>query len=73
MQDECLKPELFNHLIEAKIIIENWRRHYNTERPHTSLGYRPPAPETFHPADPACAVWRLQPDRPSLGANPMVT
>lgn len=73
LQDECLKPELFNHLIEAKIIIENWRCHYNTVRPHTSLGYRPPAPKTIRPADPASAVWRLQPDRPSIGANLMVT
>lgn len=73
LQDECLKPELFNHLIEAKIIIENWRCHYNTVRPHTSLGYRPPAPETIRPADPASAVWRLQPNRPSIGANLMVT
>ncbi len=73
LQDECLKPELFNHLIEAKIIIENWRRHYNTVRPHSSLGYRPPAPEAFPPADPASAVWRLRTDRPSIGANLMVT
>ena len=30
---------------EARILIEAWRRHYNTVRPHSSLGYRPPAPE----------------------------
>ena len=34
-------------LAEAKIIIEAWRRYYNTERPHSSLGYRPPAPEAI--------------------------
>ena len=35
------------------MIIENWRRHYNTIRPHSSLGYRPPAPKAFMPARPA--------------------
>ena len=35
---------------EAQIIIESWRQHYNTVRPHASLGYRPPAPEVFVPA-----------------------
>jgi hypothetical protein len=39
------------HLLrEAQIIIESWRRHYNTIRPHASLGYKPPAPEVFMPA-----------------------
>jgi transposase InsO family protein len=37
-------------LREAQIIIESWRIHYNTKRPHASLGYRPPAPEVFVPA-----------------------
>jgi len=45
MRDELLNGELFYTLKEAKIIIESWRRHYNGVRPHTSLGYRPPAPE----------------------------
>jgi putative transposase len=40
-----LKGEIFYTLEEAKVIIESWRRHYNTVRPHSSLGYRPPAPE----------------------------
>lgn len=43
------------------------RREFNTIRPHSSLADKPPAPETFKPADSACAVWRLQPDRPSVG------
>lgn len=73
LRDECLKVELFNHLHEAKVIIEQWRREYNTIRPHTSLGYRPPAPETIRPADLASVVWRLQPDRPSIKGNIMVT
>ena len=37
--------EIFYSLAEAKVLIEAWRRHYNTIRPHSSLGYRPPAPE----------------------------
>lgn len=36
--------------IEARIVVESWRRFYNIVRPHGSLGYRPPAPEIFIPA-----------------------
>ena len=46
LRDECLNQEVFYSLKEAKIVIEQWRVHYNTQRPHSSLGYRPPAPET---------------------------
>ena len=46
LRDELLNGEVFYSLKEAKIIIEQWRQHYNTKRPHSSLGYRPPAPET---------------------------
>ena len=42
--DELLNGEIFCSLKEAKIIIEQWRHHYNTKRPHSSLGYRSPAP-----------------------------
>ena len=42
-RDELLKGEIFNSLKEARIMIERWRRHYNHERPHSSLGYRTPA------------------------------
>jgi len=49
-RDECLNGELFYTLGEAKILIEGWRREYNTIRPHSSLGYRPPAPEAIQPA-----------------------
>ena len=45
LRDELLDGEIFYSLKEAKIVIESWRRHYNTVRPHGSLGYRPPAPE----------------------------
>ena len=45
LRDELLNGEIFYTLAEAKIVIEQWRRHYNTVRPHSSLGYKPPAPE----------------------------
>jgi transposase InsO family protein len=50
LRDELLHGEIFYSLREAEIILESWRRHYNTVRPHASLGYRPPAPEVFIPA-----------------------
>ena len=45
MRDELLNGEIFYSLKEAQILIEQWRIHYNTRRPHSALGYRPPAPE----------------------------
>jgi putative transposase len=45
LRDELLNIESFNTLREAQIMIESWRHHYNTIRPHSALGYRPPAPE----------------------------
>ena len=45
LRDELLDGEIFYSLKEAQVIIESWRRHYNTVRPHGSLGYRAPAPE----------------------------
>ena len=47
LRDELLNGEIFYTLKEAKIVIETWRRHYNTIRPHSSLGYQPPAPEVL--------------------------
>jgi transposase InsO family protein len=47
--EEVLKREIFFTLTEAKVLIEQWRREYNTIRPHSSLGYRPPAPEAIRP------------------------
>ena len=55
-RDELLNGEVFYTLKEAQIIIEQWRRHYNTIRPHSALGYRPPAPETIIPIDPRPAM-----------------
>jgi len=45
LRDELLNREIFYSLREAKVIIEQWRKEYNTIRPHSSLHYRPPAPE----------------------------
>jgi putative transposase len=49
LRDELLAREQFDTLLEAKVLIERWRRHYNTVRPHGSLGYSPPAPEALQP------------------------
>ncbi|WOI35547.1 IS3 family transposase (plasmid) [Tritonibacter scottomollicae] len=46
-RDELLNGEVFTTLREAQILIERWRRHYNTVRPHSALGYRPPAPKSI--------------------------
>jgi transposase InsO family protein len=56
LRDELLDREIFYTLQEAQVLIERWRREYNTVRPHSALGYRPPAPE---------AVW-LPPTSASL-------
>jgi transposase InsO family protein len=45
LRDELLDGEVFYSLAEAKVVIESWRRHYNSDRPRSALGYRPPAPE----------------------------
>ncbi|MCP4545388.1 MAG: IS3 family transposase [bacterium] len=55
LRDELLNGEIFYTLREAKVLIESWRRHYNTIRPHSSLGYRPPAPEATLPVE-ACSA-----------------
>ena len=47
LRDELLACEVFNTLAEARVLIERWRKHYNTVRPHSALGYRPPAPEVI--------------------------
>jgi len=47
MRDELLNGEIFYILKEARIVIDMWRKEYNTIRPHSALGYRPPVPETI--------------------------
>jgi len=49
LRDELLNGEIFYSLKEAQIVIEQWRKHYDTIRPHSALNYRPPAPQTFAP------------------------
>src|SRR5271165_5284843 len=67
LRDELLDGEIFYSLAEARIVIESWRRHYNTERPHGSLGYKPPAPEIFIPA---LAARPAPQPRPAPGNRP---
>ena len=64
LRDELLDGEIFYSLAEARIVIESWRRHYNTVRPHGSLGYKPPAPEVFIPAFAARAALQPRPATP---------
>jgi len=56
LRDELLNLEIFDTLLEAKVLIERWRRDYNTIRPHSSLGYVPPAPEAFFPCSQSSAT-----------------
>ena len=64
LRDELLNGEIFYSLAEAKIIIESWRQHYNTSRPHSALGYKPPAP--------AAVLWPAAPTGPASPATPAV-
>ncbi len=61
LSDELLNVEIFDTLLEAKVLIERWRREYNTVRPHSSLGYRPPAPEATLPQAACSATLRNPP------------
>ena len=47
LRDELLNREIFTTLTEARVLIEEWRMEYNQVRPHSALGYRPPAPEAI--------------------------
>jgi len=64
LRDELLNGEIFYSLKEAQIIIERWRHHYNTARPHSALAYRPPAPQV--------AMWPAAQPRPAPPAIPAV-
>ena len=61
LRDELLDRELFTTLLEAQVLIERWRVHYNTIRPHSSLGYKPPAPQTIWTIPSGMAYATLQP------------
>lgn len=71
LRDEILNTEIFYTLKEAKVLIECWRHHYNTVRPHSSLGYRPPAPETIlpRPVAPPYATLRSSPQGDLTGQS----
>jgi transposase InsO family protein len=47
LRDELLNGEILDTLMEAKVLVEGWRKEYNRFRPHSSLGYKPPAPEAY--------------------------
>ena len=49
LRDELLNGEIFYSLKEAKTVIKQWRKYYNTKRPHSALGYGPPAPVAYSP------------------------
>ncbi len=66
LRDELRDGEIFYTLREAQIIIESWRQHFNTVRPHASLGYRPPAPEVFVPACAAGPAALTRPAPPAM-------
>ncbi|QDT66873.1 IS2 transposase TnpB [Calycomorphotria hydatis] len=70
LRDELLNGEIFDTLLEAKVLIERWRKEYNHVRPHSSLSYQPPAPEAIQPLKPASAT--LQP-LPRAGKEDMET
>ncbi len=59
VSDELLNCEIFETLFEAKVLIERWRREYNTFRPHSALGYLPPAPETVEAKQTVSATLQL--------------
>lgn len=72
LRDELLNREVFDTLLEAKVLIERWRRAYNTVRPHSSLAYQPPAPEAIQPCSLASATPQ-QANRAGLLAAPTLT
>jgi len=76
LRDELLAGEVFATLAEARVLIERWRRHYNEARPHSALGYRPPAPAAIlppawreRPAAASCAEQGLRSPPPGAGTG----
>ena len=71
LRDEILNTEIFYSLKEAKVLIERWRHHYNTIRPHSSLDYQPPAPQTIlpRPVPPPYATLRSSPQGDQTGQS----
>src|SRR5918998_1967442 len=69
-RDELLDGEIFSTLTEAQIVIETWRRPYNMIRPHSALGYQPPAPEVVMPARSAAQPRPASPSALPLAQRP---
>lgn len=63
-RDELLNGEIFYPLAEARVVIEGWRQHYNTVRPHSSPRYKPPAP--------SAVIWPLAQFEPANPVTPIV-
>ncbi len=63
-RDELLNGEVFYTLKEASVVIEHWRKHDTTLRPHASLGYHPPAPEVV--------IWPTEPNNSAPVAHPAI-
>ena len=72
LRDELLNGEVFCTSRETRIVIESWRQHYNTVRPHSALGYRPPAPEAFISSRPAAQPQPAPPGAQSLASPPIL-
>ena len=70
LRDELLNGEMFYSLAEARIVVEGWRQHYNTRRPHSSLGYRPPAPLAV--VWPAAQTQPTSPDTSTVAGKPTI-
>ena len=70
LRDELLNGEWFDTLLEARVLIERWRREYNAVRPHSALGYRPPAPEVLGPRAPGGEEVSLGIPAPAITAGP---
>lgn len=70
LRAELLTAEIFYGLEEAKVIIEAWCKHYNTKRPHSSLGYQPPAPDALIWAAPNPGS--ASPATPTLAPRPVM-
>lgn len=64
LRDECLSLEWFRNRVEAKVVIEQWRRHYNQVRPHSSLAYM--TPEEFRRARREVKRSETNPEGPNL-------
>ena len=70
LRDELLNGEIFDTVLEARVLTERWRQEYDQVRPHSALGYRPPAPAAIQPWPSGSAPSRLSKERrPRLQAK----